>query len=181
MHCKTAADEWDVVGLFNFGDDPAPRSVSFAALDLPKGTKYTLFEFWEEKFLGIFQDGATITLPPQTSRVLIIVVGPAGPSWSAPTCTCLGVSTRSTGLAGTRTERRFQATYRRAAGLSGKAYIHVPERFHPSFKAGPQSETPPLTNLGNGIWLPHGTIHRALYSLVVDFRPFHGTVGEEPH
>jgi alpha-galactosidase len=52
-HCKSEAGKWDAVRLFNFEEQPQERTVELSALGLPAGTEVAVFEFWEEKFLGL--------------------------------------------------------------------------------------------------------------------------------
>src|SRR5207245_2719311 len=64
VHCKTSCDEWDIVGLFNFEDLPQERSIDFADAD------HAIFEFWEQRFLGVHRARFAATLQPHTCRVL---------------------------------------------------------------------------------------------------------------
>ncbi|MFV2067682.1 MAG: discoidin domain-containing protein, partial [Pirellulales bacterium] len=72
LHCKNDADQWDVVGLFNFGDRPAERAVDLESLGVPAGGEVAVFEFLEERFLGVHNDRVALTLPPHSCRVLSI-------------------------------------------------------------------------------------------------------------
>src|SRR5205823_8392355 len=44
VHCKNDADEWDVVGLFNFENKPEERMVDFASLGLATNVDAAVFE-----------------------------------------------------------------------------------------------------------------------------------------
>ncbi len=72
MHCKNDAGAWDVVGLFNFEDQPQTRSVELSSLGLPVDAEVAVFEFWEETFLGLQRRSVSLTLAPRTARILLI-------------------------------------------------------------------------------------------------------------
>src|SRR4029077_21052558 len=77
VHCHVGTmakpvDDWDVVGLFNFESTPEKRTVDFTSLGLFSDKDFAIFEFWESKFLGVRRGKFTVTLPPQSSRILSI-------------------------------------------------------------------------------------------------------------
>ncbi|MFN0124082.1 MAG: glycoside hydrolase family 36 protein, partial [Blastocatellia bacterium] len=73
IRAKNNAGSWDVVGLFNFGEEKtAARGLRFEQLGLDPQAEYAVFEFWEEKFLGVLKQGVELTLPPKSSRILSI-------------------------------------------------------------------------------------------------------------
>ena len=72
MHCENEAGPWEAVGVFNFEDQPQERTVELSSLGLPADTEVTVFEFWEEKFLGMWKDRVALTLAPRTARILLI-------------------------------------------------------------------------------------------------------------
>lgn len=65
-------ESWHVVGLFNWdltrGHDLA---IDFAKdLDLPPGSDQLVYDFWADRFLGVFRDGLTAGLLPARCQVL---------------------------------------------------------------------------------------------------------------
>src|SRR5207248_9941324 len=72
IHCRNEADEWDVVGAFNFENKPEERTIDFISLGLPTDADAAVFEFWEQKFLGVQRGKLSLPLPPQSSRILSI-------------------------------------------------------------------------------------------------------------
>jgi len=79
---KTDFEQWDLVGLFNWGKNWINRreipeqtrtfSVKMSELGLDPSRKYLVFDFWNENFLGIFQEEIKLELAPHTSRVLAV-------------------------------------------------------------------------------------------------------------
>ncbi len=64
---------YDVVALYNWGDQPALKALHFANdLGLALGQPYLVFDFWNEKFLGRFQDSLSIDVPVHGVRALLI-------------------------------------------------------------------------------------------------------------
>ena len=80
VHCKTDADAWDVVGLFNFENAPQERSVEWSSIGLPDDADAAVFEFWQERFVGLHKGRVTMTLPPQ----LAVGLGRGGDLFRAP-------------------------------------------------------------------------------------------------
>ena len=117
--------------MFNFGDHPEVRTVSLAALGLTKGSAVTVFEFWEEKFLGICHDKVEITLPAQNSRILIIRRLTGRPQLIGTDMHLLSGYHEVSRLGWDEDQATLSGEYRRATGLSGKAYIYVPTGFRP--------------------------------------------------
>ncbi|MBE7557881.1 NPCBM/NEW2 domain-containing protein [bacterium] len=54
--------QWDVVGLFNYRDEPRRQSLPLSRLDLAPG-RYHVWSFWEHKYLGEFDSQDTVRLP----------------------------------------------------------------------------------------------------------------------
>jgi hypothetical protein len=102
VHCRGRGDDqWDIVGLFNFDDQPQERAIPFSSLDLPAAADVAVFEFWREHFEGIHRGGFKMTLPPHTSRILSLRRLRDVPQVVERTCTCFKASTispRPTGM-----------------------------------------------------------------------------------
>jgi alpha-galactosidase len=86
---KTDFESWDVLGLFNWGENWAGREripegtrtirVDLASLGLDPAVPYLVFDFWNEKFLGEFSGSVGLELAPRTCRVLALRRRPAHP------------------------------------------------------------------------------------------------------
>jgi hypothetical protein len=64
---------YDVAGFTNWRSAPEVRDVSLVdKLGLTAGSPYLAFDFWSQKFLGIFRDRIQIGIEPHDTRVIII-------------------------------------------------------------------------------------------------------------
>jgi len=152
IHCRQADDEWEIVGLFNFENQREERTVSLAALGLPTDAETAVFEFWEEKFLGVHRGNLTLTLPPQSSRILSIRRVAGHPQL---------VGTDMHLLQGVHEIRRLQwnsatkslsGVYHRMPG-TGKAFFHLPEGWFPRFEFPLSPASARLTHVDGPIWM----------------------------
>jgi hypothetical protein len=65
---------YDVVGVFNFDEmRPAPIYVSWKDLGLPQDQPVHVFDFWNQEYLGAWEQGMTVDLSPASSRVLTLL------------------------------------------------------------------------------------------------------------
>lgn len=66
--------KYDVVGVFNFDEaKQSPTYVSWKDLGLPENQPVHVFDFWNKEYLGAFEKGITVDLPPTSSRVLTLL------------------------------------------------------------------------------------------------------------
>jgi hypothetical protein len=66
--------QYDVVGLFNFGETTAKQMVvKWADLGLPTDKPLHVFDFWNEDYLGAWEAGMTVDVAPTSCRVLTIL------------------------------------------------------------------------------------------------------------
>ncbi|MCS7191455.1 MAG: alpha-galactosidase [Armatimonadetes bacterium] len=65
---------WDVVAVFNWQEEPETIEVDFAKLGLltGNGIRYHVFEFWNKRYEGQFENGFSVTLPIRTCKVFAI-------------------------------------------------------------------------------------------------------------
>ena len=64
---------YDVVGLTNWRSSPTNRELSFHGhLGLAAVTPYAVFDFWNQRELGVFTDAAQIQVEPHDTRVLLV-------------------------------------------------------------------------------------------------------------
>lgn len=154
VHCKTRVDEWDVVGVFNFEDEPQDFRIDLDRLGIGKADKAAVFEFWNERFLGVKQGQFDVHLTPRETQIIVIRKVIPRPFL---------VGTDMHALAGYHelVEMRWdeQATtlsgrYRRAPGMQGRAYFYVaPDAYEPRGSFPLSEQAAKLTNLGNGLWM----------------------------
>jgi len=168
LHCRNEADQWEVVGLFNFDDHPQPFDVALAALGLPD-QEALVYEFWEEKFLGPHRGRIRVELPPQSSRILAIRRSTGRPQV---------IGTDMHVLAGYHELRRqtwddakqtLSGQYRRAPGLSGKAYLYVPTEYRPRSEGTAQGGSATLKQFGGGLCIQQVEFQQAAVDWAITF------------
>ena len=70
---QAAAGDYDVVGLINWRSEPANRKISLVdKLGLDAGTEHLVFDFWNQKFLGMVGDQLEAEIGPHDTRVLSV-------------------------------------------------------------------------------------------------------------
>ena len=69
---KTPYQAWNVVALFNWGEERQKIPVSFEELGLDADGEYALYETWEEKWLGYAKGGFSVDVPPHAVRLVAV-------------------------------------------------------------------------------------------------------------
>lgn len=73
LKVKTKSEAYDVVGLTNWRSETAARKISLVdKLGLDAGSRHVVFDFWNQKLLGVFGDEVEIEIGPHDTRVLSI-------------------------------------------------------------------------------------------------------------
>ena len=65
-------DQWSLVAIFNFDKEDLRQTVNFQRLDFAPNTKVTIWDHWQERYLGIHQTALTLTVPANSVRYLRI-------------------------------------------------------------------------------------------------------------
>ncbi len=66
--------QYDVVGLFNFDESAAEQMpIKWADLGLPSDRPLHVFDFWNSEYLGAWEAGMVVDLPPTSCRVLTVL------------------------------------------------------------------------------------------------------------
>ncbi len=72
LKVSAATGTYDVVAVYNWSDQPVMRTVAFARdLGLDRAPRL-VFDFWQQKFLGIFTDSLSVEIPVHGVRALVI-------------------------------------------------------------------------------------------------------------
>jgi hypothetical protein len=67
--------EYDVVGLFNYDESKrTPVSIAWTELGLPTGSRVHVFDYWNKEYLGAWESGVSVDLPPASCRVLTLAI-----------------------------------------------------------------------------------------------------------
>jgi hypothetical protein len=73
LKVTTKSEAYDVVGLTNWRSETATRKISLIdKLGLDGGSSHIIFDFWNQKLLGVFGDEMKIEIEPHDTRVLSI-------------------------------------------------------------------------------------------------------------
>ena len=174
LHCRAGTnrnpiDEWDVVGLFNFESKPEERTIDFASLGLSTNADTAVFEFWEEKFLGVHRGKLTITLPPQTSRVLSIRKLAKHPQLIGTDMHLLQGYHELKQLGWDENTGILAGEFKRAAGLDGKAYIYIPKGYAAHFDFPLKDTSAHLTRINEQVWAHEFRFQNARYEWQIPF------------
>jgi hypothetical protein len=153
MQCKNEAGQWDAVGVFNFEDQPQERTVELSSLGLTSAAEVAVFEFWEEKFLGMCKERVTLSLAPRTSRILLIHRRPSHPQIIATNMHVLGGFHEIKRLVWDEKQGILSGTYQRAPGLKGHAYIYVPDTYRPLPDSALNKGQAGLIRSGTNVWV----------------------------
>jgi hypothetical protein len=71
---QEVARTYDVVGVFNYDAERAQtHHLSWAALGLDPGRPHHVYDFWQQTYLGAWENGVFIDVPPADVRVLALV------------------------------------------------------------------------------------------------------------
>ncbi len=65
---------YDVVGVFNFSEAKPERiKLNWKELGLPENMPVHVFDFWNKEYLGAWETGMSLDLPPTSTRVLTLL------------------------------------------------------------------------------------------------------------
>lgn len=169
LRATNQLEAWDVVGVFNFNRQTESRTVDFARLGLDPATDYAVFEFWEERFLGVRQGAIEIALPPESSRILSIRRVQGVPQLVGTDMHLLQGWHEVSRSAWDPDQAALVAVYRRAPGLRGRAFILVPQGYSPKFDFPLSPASARLTHVEGPLWMQELEFERAGCSTVVPF------------
>ena len=66
--------KYDVVGVFNFGEaKPEQIYLNWKELGVPDGAPVHVFDFWNKEYLGAWEAGMALNVPPTSCRVLTLI------------------------------------------------------------------------------------------------------------
>jgi hypothetical protein len=63
---------WDVVSMFNWGEEPREYNLPFADLGLDGRKEYLLYEFWSRKLIGVARDSIKLRVDPRSNLLLAV-------------------------------------------------------------------------------------------------------------
>ncbi len=139
-------ETWNVVGLFHWGDNdrwgtPMPdarrtRQVQFAELGLDPQREYAVYEFWQDRFLGLKRGGFEVSLQPHSCQVFAIRAAQKTPQLLS---TNRHVSQGGAEIRSTRWHPKqgaFSCTQRLVGGWRYAIALRIPKGFTPTGPVG---------------------------------------------
>ena len=153
IHCRQAGEEWEIVGLFNFEAQAEERTVNLAELDLAADAEVAVFEFWEEKLLGVQHGALTLTLPPQSSRILSIRRLAGHPQLIGTDMHLLQGVHEVRRLEWDSATKSLSGVYHRMPGITGKAFLYLPAGWFPKFEFPLSPASARLTHVDGPLWM----------------------------
>ncbi|HRE80891.1 MAG TPA: alpha-galactosidase [Opitutaceae bacterium] len=167
---KTSVEAWDVVGLFNLDEnDSAVRDVSLAALGLKPDEEVAVFEFWEGRYLGTFKNAVSLTLPPQSSRILSLRRLTGKPQLIGTDMHLLQGYHEVKALSWDETNNVLSGTFQRMPGLSSRAYFLIPDGFTPKFEFPLSPKSARLTHVSGQVWMHEVEFAESDYTWQIPF------------
>ncbi len=119
LHIEGGWDDWDLVAVLNYGDQPLTQSIPLQRLDMDADATYLLWEFWDQRYLGAISGQLDVTVPPSSARLYRLIRRPDHPcllstdmhvlqghfelaevAWDAATMTLAGTASRPVGETG---------------------------------------------------------------------------------
>jgi hypothetical protein len=180
LKMTNAAGAWDVVGLFNFDGAPATRAVRFADLGLDARAEHAVFEFWEERFLGVLRDGVELSLPGESSRILSIRRVTGLPQLVGTDMHLLQGWHEVKQLAWDGSARVLSGRYERMPGIRGKAFFRIPAGYAPKFQFPLGAESARLTHVAEELWMQEIEFTERGYSWSIPFEAPRAPERKEP-
>lgn len=152
LHCTNSADQWEIVGLFNFENKPEERTIDLAAIGFSTDSDVAAFEYWDQKLLGIQKGTLRLTLPPQTSRIIALRKAASRPQIVGTDLHLLqGYHELKRMDWDTRTST-LSGMCERMAGISGQLFVYVPPGYAPHFDFPLNPKSAALTRIDGRLW-----------------------------
>lgn len=179
---KTSIETWDVLGLFNLDEhSSAVREVSLTALGLKADEDVAVFEFWEGRYLGTFKNTLSLTLPPQSSRILSLRRLTGRPQLIGTDMHVLQGYHEVTSLSWDEKKNVLSGTFQRMPGLSSRAYFLVPDGFTPKFEFPLSPQSARLTHVSGQVWMHEVEFAERDYTWQIPFERVPLKIVKEPN
>ena len=122
-----ALGSYDVAALYNWGEQPALKTLHFAGdLGLDPGQTYLIFDFWNEKFLGAFQDSLSADVPKHGVRALLIHK-PTGHPQILATSRHISAAVSLDSLSWQAPQNSLQGISKTIPGATYTLFVYVPD------------------------------------------------------
>ncbi|MFN0169290.1 MAG: TIM-barrel domain-containing protein, partial [Bryobacteraceae bacterium] len=127
LKVRRGFDEWHVVALFNYGRDVLRQILDFSRLGLAADAGYVVWDFWNERYLGVHRRSLDLQAPPQSVRLLRISRERTHP-WLLSTDMHLRQGQAEIAACDWNAERRsLSIRASRPRGYRGNVYVRAPK------------------------------------------------------
>ena len=72
LEVRKGFGKWNVVGLFNWSDQPHDKVIDLESLGLGSEMPFAVYDFWEGRYVGIVQDSFEVNMKQVSSTILAI-------------------------------------------------------------------------------------------------------------
>ncbi|MFP3904906.1 MAG: hypothetical protein ACLFWB_11745 [Armatimonadota bacterium] len=72
LHVDAGWDEWELLAVINYDDETIAPTVAAGDIGLAEDAPYRVWDFWNERFLGVHTGRITVEVPPHSVRLLRI-------------------------------------------------------------------------------------------------------------
>ncbi|MDX1359477.1 MAG: hypothetical protein R3232_11655, partial [Clostridia bacterium] len=127
---KKSFDEYTVMAVFNFSDEPMTKTLDISELTVEKG-EYLVFDFWNEHCLGIAGGSFEIHIPPRDVKVMRITKVRPHPWVIGSDMHLLQGGVELKHLRWDKKDKTLKGVLGRPKGETGRIFIHIPGGFEP--------------------------------------------------
>ncbi|MFH1603723.1 MAG: hypothetical protein ABIH03_07435, partial [Pseudomonadota bacterium] len=120
---------WHVVGLFNWSDRPECVAFDISRLQPRPEGEQLIWEFWEQRFLGVCTDRVCLEMPPESAALLCVRPKTMQPTLLASDMHFTMGAMEIADYAWNQAARELSGTARRKRGMSGNLYFYLPEPY----------------------------------------------------
>jgi hypothetical protein len=122
-------DEWDLVAIFNLSMKPLTQNIDFARLKLGPKQPRAVWDFWSERYLGVYKGGIEVSVAPR-SVMFLRIAGARQHPWILSTD--MHARQGQAEIEDCRWDRptmTLTVTATRPRGYRGNIYLSVPKGF----------------------------------------------------
>ena len=136
LKVNASFESWNVVGIFNWSDEPQDISFDFEQLGLSPSNSFLVHEFWSKEYIGEFQQNVTLLdMSPRSVKLLGVREMKDVPQLLSTDAhfTQGGIEILSAGW--DARSQSFLIVYRNSRAGASSLFIHVPDDYVPASMA----------------------------------------------
>lgn len=130
LHCSSAGIEWELVALFNFGENQRSMDVSWNDIGLSDDQFMIVREFWTEEFIGIKSQCFSAVVPGLAGRLYSLWRLSDKPQYIGTNLHLSQGSAELSNISWDENTKKLSGVFNRAKSISGKAYFYIPEYYN---------------------------------------------------